>query len=228
VKLSVLVPVYNEEATVAELLRRVAAVPIEKELLVVDDASTDGTGAILAGLDLPGLRVFRHERNRGKGAALRTALAHAVGEIVIIQDADLEYDPNDYARLIEPIERGQADVVYGSRFLAGRRVTTFWHYFVNTALTRLSNLLTGLRLTDMETCYKVFRADLIRGLTLVSDGFAIEPEMTAKAARRGARFVEVPISYRGRGRDEGKKIHWRDGFRTLAAIARFHRFTREA
>jgi glycosyltransferase involved in cell wall biosynthesis len=220
-KLAVIIPVYNEERTLDEILRRVAAVPIEKEILVVNDASIDGTRAVLDAIALPGLRVFHHPSNRGKGAAVRTALAQVRAEIVIIQDADLEYDPSEYPRLIAPIERGEADVVYGSRFLAGRSVTPFWHYFVNRTLTQLSNLFTGLRLTDMETCYKVFRADLICGLELVSDTFTIEPELTAKAARRGARFVEVPISYQGRGYEAGKKIDWRDGVRALVAIARF-------
>jgi glycosyltransferase involved in cell wall biosynthesis len=226
VKLSVIVPAYNEAATIAEILSRVAAVPVEKEILVVDDASRDRTREILAQLTIPGLRVLQHDVNRGKGAAIRTALKHVTGDVVIIQDADLEYDPSDYPRLIAPIARGEADVVYGSRFLAGRRATHFTHYLVNQFLTHLSNLFTGLRLTDMETCYKVFRADLLRSLELVSNGFEIEPEMTAKAARRKARFVEVAIAYRGRGYGEGKKINWRDGVRALGAIARFARARR--
>jgi glycosyltransferase involved in cell wall biosynthesis len=225
VKLSVIIPVYNEAATIEALLARVAAVPLEKEMLVVDDASADGTGALLAACRLPGMRLFEHPRNRGKGAAIRTALPHVTGDLVIIQDADLEYDPADYPKLLGPLERGEADVVYGSRFLGrGHRASSRWHYFVNRTLTTLSNLFTGLRLTDMETCYKAFRADLLKSLGLVSEGFEIEPEMTAKAARRGARFQEVAISYQGRAAHEGKKIGWGDGVRTLLTILRFGLF----
>ncbi|MCK4414537.1 MAG: glycosyltransferase family 2 protein [Candidatus Eisenbacteria sp.] len=226
-KLSVIIPVYNEVATIEEILRRVAAVPREKEILVVDDGSGDGTPALLERCRLPEMRLFNHPRNRGKGAAIRTALPHVSGDFVIIQDADLEYDPADYAKLLAPLERGEADVVYGSRFLGrGHHASSRWHYFVNRTLTQLSNLFTGLRLTDMETCYKAFRAELLRGLDLVSEGFEIEPEMTAKAARRGARFREVAISYRGRASHEGKKIGWGDGVRTLMTILRFGVFRR--
>jgi len=221
-KLSIIIPAYNERATIAELLARVRAVPGEKEILVVDDASRDGTSELLRSLAAPPVRLFFHERNRGKGAAIRTALPHVTGDVVIIQDADLEYDPGDYPRLVAPIASGEADVVYGSRFLGrGHRASSRWHYAVNQVLTRLSNLFTGLRLSDMETCYKAFRADLVRDLPLVSDGFDIEPELTARAARRGARFREVPISYHGRSGGEGKKIGWRDGWRALRAIVRF-------
>jgi len=226
-KLTVVIPAYNEEQTIDEILGRVQAVPIEKEILVVDDASGDATRERLRAHEAAGtVRVIEHPVNRGKGAAVRTGLKEARGEIVIIQDADLEYDPNDYPRVIGPIERGEADVVYGSRFLAGRHVTSFWHYSVNAFLTRLSNLMTGLRLTDMETCYKAFRRAVVADLELVSNGFDIEPELTAKLARRGVRFAEVPISYQERSYDEGKKINWRDGVRALVAIARFGLFAR--
>jgi len=227
-KISVIIPAYNERATIAELLARVQAVPLEKEILVVDDASGDGTRELLGTLAVPPVRLLLHERNRGKGAAIRTAVPHVTGEIVIIQDADLEYDPGDYPRLIEPIVRGAADAVYGSRFLErGHRASSRRHYLINRGLTCLSNLFTGLKLSDMETCYKAFRADLLRGLTLVSEGFDLEPELTARAARRGARIVEVPISYRGRSAREGKKIGWRDGVRTLRAIVRFGLLARD-
>ncbi len=221
-KLSVVMPVYNEVATLAQIIQRVRAVPIEKEILVVDDFSTDGTRELLAGLSEPNVRVFLHERNRGKGAAIRTALPQATGDIVIIQDADLEYDPAEYPRLVAPIEAGEADVVYGSRFLGqGRGTAGRAHYAANRTLTWVSNLFTGLHLTDMETCYKALRADLARRLDLVSDRFEIEPEITAKAARLGARFREVPISYAGRSRAQGKKIGLQDGLKALATIVRF-------
>ncbi|MFH1144836.1 MAG: glycosyltransferase family 2 protein [Candidatus Eisenbacteria bacterium] len=226
-KVSVIIPAFNEQATIEALLARVLAVPLEKEILIVDDASRDNTRDLLRRLAVPPVQLFLHERNRGKGAAIRTALPHVTGDVVIIQDADLEYDPADYPRLIEPIARGEADVVYGSRFLARRhRASGRWHYAVNQMLTRLSNLFTGLHLSDMETCYKVFRADLICALPLISNGFDIEPELTARAARRGARFLEVPISYRGRSSREGKKINWRDGVRALRAIVRFGLWSR--
>jgi glycosyltransferase involved in cell wall biosynthesis len=226
VRLSIIIPAYNEAATIGELLQRVAAQPFEKEILVVDDASRDETARIVKGLALPEVRLLTHERNRGKGAAIRTALAHVSGEVVLIQDADLEYDPADYAKLLAPILGGEADVVYGSRFLAGRHVTSLWHYGVNTFLTRLSNLFTGLRLTDMETCYKAFRREVVTSLELVSNAFEIEPELTAKAARAGARFREVAIAYQGRGYQQGKKIDWRDGVRAIVAIVRFAWFDR--
>jgi glycosyltransferase involved in cell wall biosynthesis len=227
-KISVIIPVYNERATIREILRKVQAVQLEKEILIIDDGSHDGTRAILADLADANVRVFLHPANQGKGAAVRTGLAHVTGELVIIQDADLEYDPSDYPRLVEPIATGTADVVYGSRFLArGRRATAFWHYAGNRLLTLISNLFTGLHLTDMETCYKAFRVDLIRKMHLVSNGFDIEPELTAKAARMGARIREVPIAYQGRGYTEGKKIGWRDALRTLRAIVRFGLFERD-
>jgi glycosyltransferase involved in cell wall biosynthesis len=226
-KLSVIVPTYNERATIDAVLQRLRAVPLEKEILLVDDASTDGTWDRVQALTGPDLRLLRHERNRGKGAAIRTALPHTTGGVVVIQDADLEYDPREFPALIAPIVRGEADAAYGSRFLArGRRATGLGHYAVNRFLTCVSNRFTGLRLTDMETCYKAFRGDLVRGLPLISDGFEIEPELTWRAAQAGARFCEVPISYAGRGYREGKKIDWRDGVRALATILRLGRVSR--
>ncbi|NLC58250.1 MAG: glycosyltransferase family 2 protein [Armatimonadetes bacterium] len=224
-KLSVLIPVYNERATVLELLRRVLAVDLEMEILIVDDGSTDGTRELLATQvegRLPQVRVLYHARNQGKGAALRTALPHITGDVAIIQDADLEYDPSEYPALLRPILEGHADVVYGSRFLGGpHRVLFFWHAVGNRWLTTLSNMLTNLNLTDMETCYKAFRADLLRSLRIRSNRFGVEPELTAKVARRGARVYEVPISYHGRTYREGKKIGWRDGLQALWTIIKF-------
>jgi glycosyltransferase involved in cell wall biosynthesis len=221
-KLSVIIPVYNERGTIAEILRRVQAVPIEKEILIVDDGSTDGTRDWLVSLDAPDVRVFLQPRNCGKGAAVRAGLAQVAGDVIIIQDADLEYDPSDYPKLIAPIAAGEAQVVYGSRFLArGRHATAFWHFAGNRLLTIVSNLFTGLHLTDMETCYKAFRADLLSRIELVSDGFEIEPELTAKIARLGVEIREVPIAYDSRGYTEGKKIGWRDGVRTLRTILRY-------
>ena len=221
-KLSVIMPVYNERGTIEEILRRVQAVPLEKEILIVDDASQDGTREWLLARNEPGVRVFLQPRNRGKGAAVRAGLRHVTGDIVIIQDADLEYDPADYPKLVAPIVSGDAQVVYGSRFLErGRHATTCWHFAGNRLLTMISNFFTGLRLTDMETCYKAFRMELLRSIELVSDGFEIEPELTAKIARLGVEIREVPISYDSRGYTEGKKIGWRDGLRTLRTILRY-------
>jgi len=219
-ELSVVMPVYNEVGTIQEIVRRVQASPYEKELIIVDDCSTDGTREHLREIaDHPGVRVLYHERNRGKGAALRTGFEAAAGDIILIQDADLEYDPRDYPKLPEPILDGRADVVYGSRFLGGpHRVLYFWHYVGNKLLTLLSNMLTNLNLTDMETCYKAFRRDVLEGLTIRSDRFGFEPEFTAKVARRGLRIYEVPISYSGRTYAEGKKITWRDGLRAVFTI----------
>lgn len=227
-KLSVLMPVYNERATLLEILDRVRAVPIPKEILIVDDGSNDGTREILRReVDgrWPEVRVFYHERNAGKGSALRTAIPHATGDVCLIQDADLEYDPREYPCLLEPILDGRADAVYGSRFLGGpHRVLFFWHYVGNQVLTTLSNMFTNLNLTDMETCYKVVRTDLLQSLRLRSRGFEIEPELTAKLARRRARIYEVPISYSGRTYEEGKKIGWRDGLKALGSIVRYRFF----
>lgn len=226
-KLSVIVPVFNEAATVREVLRRVAAVPIPKQILVVDDGSTDGTTHILR--NLHGfeceLTVLFHERNRGKGAAIRTALPHVTGEVVVIQDADLEYNPADYLKLLQPIESGDADVVYGSRFVGSpRRVLLFWHTVGNQLLTTVCNMFTNLNLTDMETCYKMVRTEAIRRLRLRSNRFGFEPEVTVKLARQRLRIYEVPIAYAGRTYAEGKKISWRDGLAAFGIIVRYSVF----
>ncbi len=226
-KLSIIVPAYNERFTLAEIIARVRAVdlPLAREIIIVDDCSTDGTGRIADHLaqQFADVRVVHHERNQGKGAALRTGLRAATGDVLLIQDADLEYDPRDYPRLLAPILAGRADVVYGSRFAGGaeHRVLYFWHTVGNQILTLLSNAATDLNLTDMETCYKVFRADLVRSLPLRSDRFGFEPEITAKLAKLRARFVEVPISYQGRTYEEGKKINWKDGFSAILTILKY-------
>jgi glycosyltransferase involved in cell wall biosynthesis len=241
-KLSVVIPVYNERRTIEEVLRRVQAVDIDKEIIVVDDGSTDGTSEFLqrlqaareqghrelrlAGDDAPirldNLRILFQGCNRGKGAALRRGFAEATGEIVIIQDADFEYDPQDYHGMITPITRGVADVVYGSRFLGGpHRVLFFWHFVGNKILTLLSNMVTNLNLSDVWTCYKAFRRDVLMQLRLREDRFGIEQEMTVKVARLGVRVYEVPIAYYGRTYAEGKKITWRDGLRGIWCIVRY-------
>jgi glycosyltransferase involved in cell wall biosynthesis len=223
--LSVVIPVYNERATIETILQRVLESPYEKELLVVDDRSTDGTREFLQEYRDPRVRTFFHEVNRGKGAAIRTAVAHAANDVIVIQDADLEYDPAEYERLVEPIERGLADVVYGSRFLGGpHRVLLYWHYLGNRLLTTLSNMLTNLNLTDMETCYKAFRRETLQAIPLRSDRFGFEPEVTAKLARRRVRIYETPISYYGRTYAEGKKITWKDGLSAVWCILRFNLF----
>lgn len=225
--LSVVIPLYNEVDTIAQIIERVSAEPTDKEIIVVDDGSTDGSRELLERLAERDqqLRAFFHERNRGKGAALRTGFEAVCGEIVVIQDADLEYDPRDYKTLLEPILDGRADVVYGSRFLGGpHRVLLFWHYVGNVFLTTLSNMLTNLNLSDMETCYKAFRAEVLARVKFRSNRFTFEPEFTAKVAKRGCRIYEVPISYSGRTYAEGKKITWRDGVWTLWAIIRFRLF----
>ncbi len=224
-KLSILIPVYNEKATALELLRRVQAVPLslEKELVVVDDGSTDGTRELLRALNgKDGVLVLLHERNLGKTAAVRTALAAATGDFVIVQDADLEYDPADYPAMLAPLLDGRADVVYGSRFLGGpHRVLLFWHYFANRLFTMMANVLYDINLSDMGTCYKAFLAPHFKAMTLESRGFGMEAEITAKVCKRRLRIYEVPISYSGRTYAEGKKITWRDGFSYLWCLLRF-------
>jgi len=226
--LSVIVPAYNEAATIASLVRLVREVPLKIEVIAVNDASTDGTGAALDGLLAAGLvdRVIHHDVNRGKGAAFRTGVAAATGQVIVAQDADLEYDPRELPKLMEPIRAGQADAVFGSRFQGGpRRVLFFWHAVGNRLLTLLSNMFTNLNLSDMETCYKMVRADLLKSLPLVSNRFGIEVELTARLAHAGARIWELPITYSGRTYAEGKKITWRDGAAALWFIVRFNLFT---
>ena len=226
-KLSVVIPVYNEKDTVLEVIDRVAAVPFDKEIVVVDDCSTDGTREILRDLDRDGVRVFFHEVNQGKGAALRTGFSKVTGDVVIIQDADLEYTPDDYPVLLKPILEGNADVVYGSRFQGGvHRCHLFWHYVVNKSLTLFSNMLTNINLTDMETCYKVFKREVVEKLDIRSNRFGVEPEITAKVARMRCRIYEVPISYFGRDYAEGKKIGWKDGFQAIWCILKYNLFSR--
>jgi glycosyltransferase involved in cell wall biosynthesis len=225
-EISVVIPCYNEESTIEAILARVHACEIaDKEVIVVDDASTDATSSKLQSLAQDGeLRVIRHERNRGKGAALRTGFRAARGDVVIVQDADLEYDPREYPKLLAPIREGKADVVYGSRFAGGEshRVLYFWHYAANKLLTLFSNMFTNLNLTDMETCYKAFRREIIDKIDLREERFGFEPEFTAKVARLGCRIYEVGISYSGRTYAEGKKIGWRDGLRALWCVLRYN------
>jgi glycosyltransferase involved in cell wall biosynthesis len=234
--LSVVIPVFNEKSTIREILRRVRAVPVPRQqIILVDDCSTDGTRDILRALavEQPDLTIVYHGKNQGKGAALRTGFRHATGQIVIVQDADLEYDPGQYPQLIQPIVEGNADVVYGSRFIGEtHRVLYFWHSLANKYLTLLSNVFTNLNLTDMEVCYKVFRREVIQGIVLKSDRFGFEPEVTAKVARfvmpalegrpaRKCRVYEMPVSYSGRDYREGKKIGWKDGVQALYCILRY-------
>ena len=226
-KLSVVIPVFNERETILTVIDRVAATPYEKEIVVVDDCSTDGTVEVLKGLERDDVEVrcFFHPTNRGKGAALRTGFEQVQGEIVIIQDADLEYSPDDYGVLIKPIMSGDADVVYGSRFMGGtNRCHLFWHFVVNKGLTFLSNVFTNLNLTDMETCYKVFKVGVVRKIRIESDRFDVEPELTAKVAKMKCRVYEVPISYFGRDYSEGKKIGWVDGLQAVVAILKYNLF----
>ena len=224
-KLSIVIPVYNEKDTLEEVIHRVQATPYDKEIIVVDDASTDGSREILDRLvrENDNLKLFYHEHNQGKGAALRTGFAQVSGDVVIIQDADLEYNPEDYPALLEPIEKGVADVVYGTRLVGGRphRVLFFWHYLGNKVVTTLSNMLTNLNLSDMEVGYKVFRAEVLKDLQIKCNRFGVEPELTAKVARKRVRIYEVPIQYHGRDYAQGKKITWRDGIAAIFHILRF-------
>lgn len=241
-KVSVVIPVYNEKNTIEEILRRVQETQMRKEIIIVDDCSTDGTRQYLDAMaqaqergqshapahdggdevEVRDLRVFFQAHNQGKGAALRRGFAEAKGDIVLVQDADLEYDPRDYPKLLEPIIDGRADVVYGSRFLSGpQRVHYFWHYVANKFLTLLSDVMTNLKLTDMETCYKVFRREVLQGIKLKSNRFGFEPEITAKVSKGKWRIYEVPISYAGRTYEEGKKITWKDGVHALWCIFRY-------
>jgi glycosyltransferase involved in cell wall biosynthesis len=232
VKLSVLIPVYNEERTLEEVVRRVRSIELPKEIILVDDGSKDRSRELLTQLQqqserapdpLNEVRIFLQPNNQGKGAAIKVALDHAHGDVIIIQDADLEYDPHDYPALLEPIERGLADVVYGTRFAGGgaHRVLFFWHSLGNRMLTLISNMLTNLNLSDMEVGYKMFRAEVLRSIKLESKRFGFEPEVTLKLAKKGYRFYEVPISYHGRTYQEGKKITWKDGVSALYYMLRF-------
>ena len=224
--LSVVVPVYNEVKTIGEIVRRIQATPYVKEIIIVDDGSTDGTREKLLELErAPEVKILYHEHNRGKGAALRTGFSKSKGDVIIVQDSDLEYNPVEYGALLQPILDGNADVVYGSRFLGGpHRVLYYWHSVGNHLLTTISNMFSDLNLTDMETGYKVFRREVIAGMTLKSNRFGFEPEFTSKVARNGWRVYEVPISYSGRTYQEGKKIGWKDGISALFAIIRFNLF----
>jgi glycosyltransferase involved in cell wall biosynthesis len=223
--LSVLIPVYNERATIEAIIAQVRSVPVRKQIICVDDCSRDGTADVLRAMKAAGTIdiLIVHEMNRGKGAAIRTALAASTGNVVIVQDADLEYDPADWPTLLDPIMDGRADAVFGSRFLGGpHRVLYFWHSVGNAALTMLSNMLTNLNLTDMETCYKAIRGNVARSLVLTSDRFGFEPEVTARLARANVRIFEVPISYSGRTYAEGKKIGWKDGVAAIWHIIKFN------
>jgi glycosyltransferase involved in cell wall biosynthesis len=220
----VIIPVFNEVSTIAQIIKSVREVAIDKEIIVVDDCSTDGTRERLRALSDEGVRVFYHEKNKGKGAALRTGFGHVSGDVVVIQDADLEYNPQEYHRLLKPILDGRADVVYGSRFLSSdeRRVLLFWHSVGNKLLTLLSNMFTNLNLSDMETCYKMFRVEVIKGMKLEQNRFGFEPEFTAKIVKKKCRIYEIGISYSGRDYLEGKKIGWRDGVVALWCIVKYN------
>jgi len=224
-KLSVIIPVYNEAGTILEVVKRVQETPYDKEIIVVDDCSTDGTVEILKSIEGDGLIVFFHKFNQGKGACIRTAMTRVTGDFVIIQDADLEYNPSEYPRLLTPILEGKADVVYGSRFLGGpHRVLFFWHALGNRIITILSNILTDLNLSDMETGYKAFRSEILKKIDIKSNRFGFEPEITAKIAKMGCRIYEIPISYWGRDYTEGKKISWKDGLAAIYWIIKYNLF----
>ncbi len=223
-KLSVVMPVYNEKTTIKEILRQVRSVDlgdIDKEIIVVDDCSNDGTGDILKLEADSSIKVISHEKNQGKGAAVRTGLKHATGDMIVIQDADLEYDPEDYLKLVDPVLRGKATVVYGSRFTGERRNMLFWHYLGNRFLSLVTNVLYNTTLSDMETCYKLFSRGALEGINIKSNKFDFEPEITAKILRKGIRIYEVPIAYTGREMNEGKKISWKDAFPALWALTKY-------
>ncbi len=220
-KLSVIIPVFNEGITIREIISRVKRSPYEKEIIVIDDFSTDGTREFLSQMNDEAVKVLFHSRNRGKGAAVRTGIEAASGDIILIQDADLEYDPEDYHLLVEPILRDEVDAMYGSRFLGKRGSFLFWHYIGNKSLTSITNILYGAKLTDMETCYKAIRTEVIKSLRLQSNRFEIEPEITAKLIRKGFRVNEVPIRYSGRDFEAGKKITWMDGFIALWTLIKY-------
>ncbi|MDP2923640.1 MAG: glycosyltransferase family 2 protein [Candidatus Omnitrophota bacterium] len=227
-KLSVLIPVYNEIHTLSAIVEKITALNMDKELIIVDDFSSDGTRELLKrdfSSNLKDIKVIYHEVNQGKGAAIKTALKNATGDYAIIQDADLEYDPNDYTILLSAAQRENAEVVYGSRFLKTWRATSWWHFLVNRFLTTMTNILYASRLSDMETCYKLIRTDVFKNLDIESTRFEIEPEITAKLLKKGLRIAEVPISYKGRAYHEGKKIGWKDGFTAVWILIKY-RFTR--
>lgn len=221
--LSVIVPVFNERNTLTEIVRRMRAVelPVDREIIIVDDGSSDGGDKVMAALEDSTVRVLRHAGNKGKGAAIRTGMAKARGDLLLIQDADLEYDPEDWPKLLAPLLRGKADVVYGSRFTGERKNMLVWHWIGNRVLSMVTNLLYNTTISDMETCYKLFDRKVLDGVVVQSDRFDFEPEITAKVLRRGYRIYEVPISYSGREFDEGKKITWRDGFGALRALVKY-------